>query len=322
MTWQQIWWERLKGVWIAVVLLLLGLGLFSQLIPNSSQGLGTLARMTDNLRPHLLAMSGAMALALVWDGGWRLGGALCLVALVGLATLSLDYRSRIAPSGSDTDLTVLWFNLLYTNPISPDRLEAAIRTSGAELVALAEAEPAQPVAARLADLYPYRLGCSEEGPCDLLVLSKFPIEQASLVSVQAGDERLARFRLRTPDGHEVGIVAAHVIKPWYLPLARREWGILHQTVRQDRDRPLIVMGDLNAAPWSYWVKRIERWNGLRHAFVPIATWPKTVGQAGIPIDHILLGRQVALTGIASWGADLGSNHLGLLARIDLPEPAE
>jgi len=80
--------------------------------------------------------------------------------------------------------------------------------------------------------------------------------------------------------------------------------------------PAIVVGDLNATPWS------NAFSGLGHAGLLRATglkptWPAIgLGWMGIPIDHVLvtphwsvMERQI--------GPNIGSDHLPVMVRIGL-----
>jgi endonuclease/exonuclease/phosphatase (EEP) superfamily protein YafD len=84
-----------------------------------------------------------------------------------------------------------------------------------------------------------------------------------------------------------------------------------------RDREVIVVGDLNATPWSHATRSLRRSAGLtdtRRGFGLQATWPAALGALSIPIDHVLvtagLGFEERRTGPA-----LGSAHRPVLVVI-------
>ncbi|WP_158971912.1 endonuclease/exonuclease/phosphatase family protein [Chachezhania sediminis] len=312
----RIWRERLTGLWMALLAGGLAAALFSPAIPAGNEVLDVLFRIVDGLRVHLLVAIAVAAAATALTGLRWFGAGCLLAALIGLGAIAQDYRARVTPDAAGTELTLLWFNLLYDNPTPPAEIEAALRDSGADIIILTEAAAARELAGPLAPLYPHRLGCEEAGStCNLLVLSRLPLADAELRALDFAPERMATFRARAADGQVLQVVAAHLSKPWYIANSRSEDRAIRRQLRQMTDVPLLLVGDFNAAPWSRRLHRIEGYNGLRHARRPVATWPSRLGPLGIPIDHALVRGGAALADVVPWGAGLGSNHLGLLVTV-------
>ena len=224
------------------------------------------------------------------------------------------------PWADETDLTVLWFNSLSTNRIAPDRLERALRKTGADIVVFVEALPALGMRERLADLYPHAVGCRTRADCAMLVLSRLEPQDVRTRRVSGSAERLVRFAV-SPEGHPpVAVLATHLIKPWYLSIAAEETTVATRMLEREPSGPLVVMGDFNAAPWSRRVRELEIAHDLRHPPRPVGTWPAALGALGVPIDHMLVRGGVRFAWQEPWGDALGSNHRGLLAGIALPDP--
>ncbi|WP_226561895.1 endonuclease/exonuclease/phosphatase family protein [Salipiger thiooxidans] len=320
MTSGRIWVERLIGVWLLVLALLLVLGWTAQSWPDEIPAIGILGRMADSLRVHILILAIVLALPLA-ALGLRGGALLCaFLAVAGLVNIAVDMRQRVAPAGTDDDLTLVWMNLLHSNPVAPETLATALRGSGADLIVLAEAAAARPVVEALADIYPHRLGCTgETRDCNLMILSRLPQEQVALRNLRSGPERMARFVIERPGKAPVAILALHLLKPWYIGINAPDIWSVNWRLENDPVRPALVIGDFNAALWSGRLRQIERQHGLRHAPWPVATWPSAAGALGIPIDHVLLRDGLGLTSLEAWGEGLGSNHRGLRIRIDLPD---
>lgn len=242
------------------------------------------------------------------------------------------------------DLRLLWFNMLAENPTPPARLVAAIRAAGADVVLLAEPAPLRGALADLADLYPYRLGCdaaaaaapdgedgdpdgdAEAGPqigpgagCGLVLLSRFPVAKPRFYDFPSGPERLLRVEITVPGHGRISLAGIHQTKPWYLGLTGGEADTIRWGLRRGRQvLPLVVAGDFNAAPWSLRMRRIHRRQELGFWRWPVSTWPAAAGDLGVPIDHVMVRDGAGIASLAAWGADLGSNHRGLIAEIDLP----
>jgi endonuclease/exonuclease/phosphatase (EEP) superfamily protein YafD len=85
--------------------------------------------------------------------------------------------------------------------------------------------------------------------------------------------------------------------------------------------PVIVMGDLNATPWSRLFLRFQRGSGLcdtRSGFGLQATFPASSRFLRIPIDHVLVSCSVGVSD-RRVGPDVGSDHLPVVVDLVLPQ---
>ena len=316
----------LLGFLMPVVLVLEGVAGFGRFVPDIDQFLTTNLRMLESLAPQLLVLALGLSAALAGLGARRAGLVLALLAALAGAGIAAEYRAMRAPpagagagAGAATGgLRLLWFNMLAENPTPPARLIAAIRAAGADVVILAEAAALREAVAGLGDLYPYRLGCATRGRCGLILLSRFPLAKARFRDFPAGPERMVRVALDVPGHGAVELAGIHQTKPWYLGLIGGEAEAVKWGLWSARARPLVVAGDFNAAPWSLRMRRIRAEQGLGFAARPVPTWPARAGRFGVPIDHVLVRGGASIARLVPWGADLGSNHRGLIAEIDLP----
>lgn len=340
---------HLAGLLILPTLLLQIAAIFAPLVPDRWQVLAIQARMLEG--PVLQLLLASLAVAAVVAGiGYR-RAALCLaaVALAGLAWTAIDYRRMQAPvvvgGGTEANLSLLWFNMYAENPLPAERLAAALGDSGADVIVLTEADAAWPALAGpagpegLAARYPYRLACP--GRCAMAVLSRLPFETAEIIDngITAGDREILHVRLTPPGGAApVSLLAVHMLKPWYLAFTGGEMERLRWVLRR-YDEPTILVGDFNATPWSRRMRQIAGEEQLGFAGAPdgpvpgwpvpawlvlawpVPTWPASAGALGLPIDHVLVRGGITVASVAPWGgAALGSNHRGLLARLDVPGP--
>lgn len=309
---------HLTGFLVPLVLALEAVAGLGRFVPDLDQFLSTNLRMLEHLAPHLLVLSLLLSLAIAGLGARRAGLALALLALLAGAGIVQDTRAMRAPVAAASDLTLLWFNVLAENPTPPDRIAAAIRAAGADVVILAEAAAMRTALAGLADLYPYRLGCAAPERCGLILLSRFPFDQTRTRDFPSGPERMMKVTLAVPGHGAVVVAGIHQTKPWYLGLVGGEAEAVKWGLWSAKAKPLVVAGDFNAAPWSLRMRRIQQEQHLRFAAWPVPTWPAAAGGLGVPIDHVLVRGGTGIARIEPWGADLGSNHRGLIAGIDLP----
>lgn len=315
-----IWFERLMGV------LLLGGGLtvflanFSHLVPDTAgQYISLQVRIFEHLRPYLAIASLGFAVLFLLLGHKGFAALSLAGALAAAISLALDYRARALPFvEAEPDLTLLWFNMLEKNKIPPERLAKALSDSGADVIALGESRPAAALPDLLQEEFPYRVGCEDERACGLLLLSRFPLSTTALRDLPSGPERLIRTQVSVPERIPFRLVVAHLVKPWFTAMALTEEQALFATLGGKSTAPSVVIGDLNAAPWSLRLRDLETKQRLLHAPRPVATWPVEAGNWGVPIDHLLLRDGARLVSLEPWGDNLGSNHRGLLAKLTLP----
>jgi len=84
--------------------------------------------------------------------------------------------------------------------------------------------------------------------------------------------------------------------------------------------PVIVMGDLNATPWSRAFRRLVSSSGLcdsRAGFGIQASFPSTMPVMRIPIDHLLASCSIGITD-RRVERDVGSDHLPVVVDLVVP----
>lgn len=237
--------------------------------------------------------------------GWGLIGAWSLVVPVALA-LPLLWPAA-APQGP-TGLTLYQKNLSFrlddTGPLVRD-----IKASGADVVTLQELHNRlDPLLEQLADSHPHQHLCDAHPVGRVAILSKYPFTQRGCVAWDG----LAHARVATETG-DVTVVALHLHWPYPYGQASQV-GRLTPTLSA-LPQPMIVAGDFNTVPGTHTIARISRATGTRRAALFKPTfWLRQ--SYPITIDHILLPK--------GWRAAiarrplLGSDHLGLIARIAQP----
>lgn len=248
----------------------------------------------------------------------RAGGvALVALGLLGLVVWrfeSVSANADAAPVGAQ-DFTLISFNALYSNRDGVSAIRYLL-SSGADAILLLEAQQFAPELARLAETYPYRLGCAGPETCDTLLLSRRPPLhqwQSWLGAVPA--KRYVQFAFDL-GGRRVTVVGAHLTKPYFDDLPKIERLVLAERLRRI-DGPLIVAGDFNAVPWSSDLGELARRADIRFSGFYVPTWPASAGRLGLPIDHVLT-RGASVRSLEALPSAFGSNHRGLIARISVP----
>ena len=202
-----------------------------------------------------------------------------------------------------------------------ESLAELVRRERPDVLALQEfSTPWRDALAGLADMYPHSVGEPDDGPFGIALYSRFPFTtQRVVVLVEGGTPSIDV----TVDVHgtAVRMLSTHPFPPMgsemfglrndQLDAIAKELGATTQ--------PTILMGDLNATPWSPYYQDLERATGLqnvRRGFGVIATWPALLGPLGIPIDHVLVSDGVGVVDVRA-GADIGSDHLPLVVDLSV-----
>lgn len=128
--------------------------------------------------------------------------------------------------------------------------------------------------------------------------------------------------MHLPDG-VVTVIATHPPPPLgaeYSGWRNAQLAALPALVRAAA-HPVLLIGDLNATPWSPHFRRLVRDSGLRDSMRGHgvqASWPANTRLLRIPIDHALLFPGLAVRG-RRIGPDAGSDHFPLV--LDFSQPA-
>jgi endonuclease/exonuclease/phosphatase (EEP) superfamily protein YafD len=133
-----------------------------------------------------------------------------------------------------------------------------------------------------------------------------PIDQAAAVEL-------------TVDGTKVVVLGLHPPSPVSRSRAEARDGLLENAGRwiADRSERSIVVGDLNATPWSAAYREL-RWRGRLHDTLVGSglqpTWPAGWGPLMVPIDHAL-HTDGLVTIERRTGPSLGSAHRSLVVTV-------
>lgn len=120
-----------------------------------------------------------------------------------------------------------------------------------------------------------------------------------------------------PQG-ETEVVATHLAWPTD-PVVRSQTQGLRKVVGERPRRDMILVGDLNATPWSAHLRRLDRDLDLIRRDRAVATWPASVMGVTWPapflaLDHLYAGEGWATVSVAR-GPALGLGHYPLVVTL-------
>lgn len=278
-----------------------------------------------HFRLHLLLFSAAIALAALIlrkrSAVWRATAAM-VIALAGLSPL---WERPTGPAGGPA-LSVLTANLRHDNPRADDMLKA-LRVADADILVTNETTKSTLTGAHPLSLtYPFRVALTTRGRILRTVIwSKYPMREGTLFLEDSVEPTGAAAIVRLPDGREITVLGLHLAHAFPGNQDRQIAAL--ERIAAVLPRPMIVLGDFNASPWSHALRRVEALTGTRRIPGFRVTWhgayPSPIGpipaMMGHAIDHVLLSPGMTADGVQVVEIP-GSDHRALRAQVRLPPP--
>lgn len=150
------------------------------------------------------------------------------------------------------------------------------------------------------------------------IFSRYPLRDAQVL--YTGTIKRPRIKARLElNGDTVTLIYAHTVTPrWQHALRDAELKTVAYEARAAGE-PVIVFGDLNCSPWSYYFWRLEqegRLHDTERGFGLQPTWSTHWYFPWVPIDHCLTSSDF-ITLERKVGPRAGSDHLPVLVRLGL-----
>lgn len=126
------------------------------------------------------------------------------------------------------------------------------------------------------------------------------------------------------NGQTVTLLGTHPLPPGsaeYSRLRNDQLRAIVATVRESRT-PTILLGDLNATPWSPYFRELLRASGLRNTSQGrglYGSWPAGLPVGRIPLDHCLVSPSIHVVD-KQLGPQVGSDHLPVVIDLQIPPP--
>ncbi|WP_374427291.1 endonuclease/exonuclease/phosphatase family protein [Tabrizicola sp.] len=225
-----------------------------------------------------------------------------LLALLACVQVMLAYSWPGVPGR----YTVYQKNMLYRNAELP-ALEADIRATDAQIVTLQEVSTAnQALVEALSDIYPTRHVCPGGTVGGQAILTRLdPVAGTAFcgpnmaaLQVVAGEERF-------------WLVSLHLYWPW--PYRQADQVELLLPILDRLEGHVVMAGDFNMVRWANSVTRLAAIVETRPAGPTFGSYIGLSKLAPLPIDHVFAPQSGRVTPRPA----LGSDHLGLLAEVEL-----
>ena len=239
-------------------------------------------------------------------------------ALNGAYALPWYFDSALA--ASNTTLTVLHANVHAANN-QYDRVLELVETEDADVVFLQEITPAwENALLPLLQDYPFSYVNAREDYFGIAMFSRLAPE--SLTQVDSPPLQYPTIVASLIfDDDPLTVINTHPM----IPLGEVNYAARNEQLQSiaelvnEANGPVVLSGDLNTGVWGSNYRRLVQSTGLRNAsrgFGILPTWPTFLPIAMIPIDHVLVSREVGILDIRT-GPRIGSDHLPLIVTVAL-----
>lgn len=268
--------------------------------------------MLANLRPQIGALCLLLALAAFGVGRWSMAGVLGLLGILLFAS-SPGLFARPAPHPGQPTLTIIWANI-FKDPQAAERLARLADRHQADVVIVGE--PLRDVR-RLHELlaaYPHRFG-DEQQRHGAIIFSRTPLKNPALSEpFRHGGYPITAATVEAREG-PLRLAALHPAVPGSPSRLRsRDAQILAAARQAEEAARALMVGDLNATPWTTALRTVSRHTRMRRLATGAAsTWFSPYPVLGLPIDHALVTPGVEAS--ARVGSATGSDHLPLIIKV-------
>jgi endonuclease/exonuclease/phosphatase (EEP) superfamily protein YafD len=280
-----------------------------------------LLELSSHFRPHIAA---ALALLSAW---WftrrrRKSGVLC--ALFSLISVLPVLQVLAAPQRGNTiaqpQIRIASINVHTANRRS-DLVLGFIRTNAPDAVLLMEVNRSwMHELASLRDSYPHQVSEAREDNFGIALFSRVPLTNASVVLIGEAEvpSVTAQIILGSSRVRDLGTQPLPPESAEYARLRNEQLAEVARWIGDQHD-PVILLGDLNATPWSPHFQELVRRSGLKDSS-PLTgfagSWPATWPLGRIPLDHCLVSPSLRVIA-RRFGSHVGSDHLPLTVDVAL-----
>jgi endonuclease/exonuclease/phosphatase (EEP) superfamily protein YafD len=173
--------------------------------------------------------------------------------------------------------------------------------------------------ADLKQAYPYSSVKIRDDNFGIGLFSRYPLKNHEMRYFGDAGVPTIIAAVKTPSGL-LNIVATHPLPPGgkeYSEFRNNQMSEIACYIAESKLSPLVLLGDLNMAPWNVYFKGFVKQSGLRDSSKGWGiqpTWPTFNQLLRIPLDHCLYSSDVSILNRAV-GSDVGSDHYPLIVDI-------
>lgn len=259
-------------------------------------------------------VSAGIALVAFFTRRWWSGGAALIVALI--LAFPPQHTEQAADAGSGRRLVrVAQMNVFQPNEDHAEVITAALAMD-ADVISFQEVSPEWAVVLQqeLSARYPFHRLVPRSNCYGIALFSRLPFLRIDVLPLARRSMLCAE--VATSVG-PVRLLSVHATSPGSLAHFRERNRQLDELAPMVKESlmPVVLFGDLNTVSWDHALIRLCERTGLREQKGSSqATWPSFGDMALIPLDHILVTKQLAVAGFEVLSIS-GSDHRGVVATI-------
>ncbi len=268
----------------------------------------------SHFRVQYLQVALLLAGTCLWVRRNRCALALILLAAFNYLFIFPLYMGR--PDAADEKpIRAMLMNLNASNGNTYEVL-SCISNASPDLIVLEEVTPDWAFElSKLAETYPHHIMEPRTDCFGIMLLSKYPLKNDQIV--QIGDAGVPSIvaDVYFPGG-EVTVIGTHPLPPTSATYAKGRNFQLTELPHliKVQAHPVLLIGDLNVSPFSYWFRRLLSESDLKNSmkgfgFQP--SWPAQTPWVRIPIDHVLHAPEISIHQ-RFVGRNVGSDHLPVI----------
>lgn len=295
---------------LCVVIVLTILGFFGNT--------GLICELASHFPIVYAATLGVCFLLLIRSRQWLSALLAITFCLINIGQIKQFYQENSYATPLHKELTVLQINTWA--PANSDCASAvrAVRSKDATIVGFIELNKhwIKELGKSLPE-YPYRFVYGCHG--GLALFSKVPIEKSNVVLLKGKRPHIvAEVEV---SGQKYTLILAHASLPvpFLFELRNEAFDSYAKEARESKN-PVIVFGDFNCSPWSFYFQNLLKDSNLKDSEIGFGfqpTWFAPTGLPFIPIDHLLASKNLCIVERQT-GPAIGSDHLPVYVRLGLP----
>ncbi|MFI5171136.1 MAG: endonuclease/exonuclease/phosphatase family protein [Chitinophagales bacterium] len=256
---------------------------------------------------YALTTAGVLALLILAPGIWPY--------FKTSAETPLEKKQESAKETKGADFSVLHFNVKENNKHILSVAQSAI-ISDADIVSMQELKESSfsVVDTMMLKSYPYTLSDLSIKGFGLAVYSKYPIIEKKIITEHGFPILTGKIKIKD---HTINFISATTSTPTNdagYQKQIKQFKLIGEIVKQT-EGPIILMGDMNAVPWSEQVKKLLEETKLKDSRKDLAATYPAQSPLQIPIDYIFHSPNIYCQKFSTI-AGTSSNHLGIIGYYD------
>lgn len=278
--------------------------------------------LTAHFRLHLAVFLSVITVVWLMKRHYRLAVICSVAAVVNLALVMLllwPEGKTVPRSGSPLKLVAI---NVYTKNARSDLVLEFLHRTDADVILLMEVNARWMRALEtLHTEYPHGVVQPREDNFGIALFSRLPITKGQVIQLGRAEVPSISATVEV-DGQSVFLLGTHSLPPGsadYARLRNEQFKEIAARIRLEA-MPAIVLGDLNATPWSPYFEDLLRESGLENTSQGrglFGSWPAGWPLGRIPLDHCLVSPTVQLNE-KYVGTPVGSDHLPVVVKVQLP----